>query len=93
MRPVWLVVAALCAGATGLGLFFGSRPALDEGTVILRYAQIYVEETGGALTDCHGAPGRRDDVWLVILCDGTAGRFAYPVGHDGALVEMTGDEA
>jgi len=90
---VWLVMAALCAGAAALGLYFGSRPALDEGAVIIHYAERYAVETGQPREDCHGRPGRRSEVWLVVLCEGAAGRFAYVVGHDGGLVDVEGEEA
>ena len=90
---VWLVIVALSAGAASLGLFLGGQRALDEGAVILHYAERYAAETGQPREDCHGRPGRRADIWLVVLCEGDAGRFAYPVGHDGALMNVEGDEA
>jgi hypothetical protein len=90
---VWVVILALSAGAAGLGLHFGGREALDEGAVIVFYAERYAARTGEPREDCHGRPGRRDDVWLVVLCEGAAGRFAYPVGHDGALMTIDGEEA
>ena len=92
-RLVWVVILALCAGAASLGLYFGSQRPLDEGAIILYYAERYAEATGEPREDCHGRPGRRSDVWLVVLCDGEAGRFAYPVGFDGAVVGVEGDEA
>ncbi|MGX9353762.1 hypothetical protein ACS3SW_00970 [Roseobacteraceae bacterium S113] len=92
-KQVIVVMLVLCAGAASLGLWLGSRPALDEGTVILRYAERYASQTGQSTGDCHGVPGRRADIWLVVLCDGAAGRFAYPVGPDGRLVEIVEDEA
>lgn len=92
-RVVWVVILALCAGAASLGFFLGNMRALDEGEIIVYYAERYAAETGQPRDDCHGRPGRRDTVWIVVLCDGDAGRFAYPVGHDGALVEVEGEEA
>lgn len=90
---VWLVILALSAGAAGVGLMLGSQRALDEGAVIVHYAARYADETGQPREDCHGRPGRREGVWLVVLCEGEAGRFAYPVGPDGALMTIEGDEA
>lgn len=92
-RAVWLVIAALCAGAASMGFYLGGLDAPDEGEIIVYYAERYAAETGLPREDCHGRPGRRPEVWLVVLCEGAAGRFAYPVGHDGALVAVTGDEA
>lgn len=93
MKPVTLVISMLCAGAAGLGLWLGSRPGLDEGRVIARYADVYATETGGAREECHGVPGHRADVWLIVLCEGAAGRFSYPVGFDGALLKTVGEGA
>ncbi|WP_425039572.1 hypothetical protein [Primorskyibacter sp. S187A] len=93
MKAVWIVASALAACGAVFGLLLSRAEPLDEGKVIAFYAAQYVAETGGDLTDCRGLPGRRADVWLIVLCEGAAGRFSYRIGHDGQLEQPTGEEA
>ena len=84
-RVVLAVIVALAATAAVLGLAAGWRyVTLDEGRVIERYAQLYRDETGGALIDCVAQPGQ-GDIWLVIRCNGVETR-TFHVGHRGQLL-------
>ncbi|MCH2164662.1 MAG: hypothetical protein MK098_08415 [Marinovum sp.] len=93
MKQVMGLAIALALIGGAIGLWLGTRPPLDESSVILRYAKLYAQEHSGMEKDCHAVPGRRDGVWLIVLCEGREGRFAYPVNRRGRLIEVTGDEA
>lgn len=89
-RPVLWVMAglSLCAGV--LGFVTGRDVAdLSETDVITAYAEVYAQETGGALTDCAAVPGT-GAVWLVVRCGTGDARRSYAVGHDGGLITGAG---
>ncbi|MGR3490451.1 MAG: hypothetical protein ACU0DW_00220 [Shimia sp.] len=85
MRRGWIALAVVIAVIAVAGLRLGTaRATLSEGDVIVAYAERYVAQTGGALTDCHGkpyAPG-----WLTVICEGQAGVVRYNVDHGGQLM-------
>ena len=71
-----LMTAALCGTAAVLGLWLGSRAMPSEGDAIAVGAALYVEETGGAATDCVGLPAE-GTAWIEVRCAGVNGLFVY----------------
>lgn len=86
-------LVVLMAGYAGVRLG-ESRVDLSATEVIATYAARYVAETGGQLTDCLAVPAEVEDLWLEIICDGTA-RRVYAVDRFGrqVLQDGTGDGA
>ncbi|MCR8826446.1 hypothetical protein [Pseudosulfitobacter koreensis] len=63
---------------------------VDEGALLNHYAQLYVNETGGAasLSDCVGRPGTQGGVRLVISCTTPQGDTrVYMIGRFGGLLQ------
>ena len=83
------------AGLTAIvGLWLGlQRSRITETDVINAYAARYVEETGGAVSDCAARPGEDARVWMIISCGHApeitryfvdrAGRQTQPVQAQG----------
>ncbi|MGR3467576.1 MAG: hypothetical protein ACU0CI_06820 [Shimia sp.] len=85
-RRGWIALGVIVALIAVAGLRLGTaRATLSEGDVIVAYAERYVAQTGGALTDCHGEP--LEAGWLTVICDGPAGRVTYDVDRSGRLMQ------
>ncbi len=65
---------------------------LTETDVINTYAARYLQEAGpGArVSDCVARPGQGAAVWIVVSCEGTAGRYSYHVNRFGGLRHVSG---
>lgn len=63
---------------------------MSETEIINFYAAQFVEETGGAVTECSAAPSDVENARMAITC----GSITYVVGERGALIErQEGPEA
>ncbi|MEO0939616.1 MAG: hypothetical protein AAFY38_15790 [Pseudomonadota bacterium] len=84
-RYVRRVLFALCLVAGALGLWLGmDRAPLDESAAIVAVVERYVEETGGAQTECVARPG--EGVWLEVICV----QARYTVSRAGVITRVDG---
>ncbi len=91
-RNIALSLAVICGLAGLLALWVGLRHIPPSETeIIIRVAQAYVADTGGALTDCYARPSALEQVRLVVFCEGPEQSFAYPVDDLGRLLEIEPD--
>ena len=81
-RSVLLVIAGLVVVAAGLGVVAGSNSVVTETDVINAGAALYVNETGGVVTECVGVPGR-GSVWIEVRCGDEADMRAYLFDEKG----------
>ena len=70
------IISVLAVVAGVLGLVAGSNAGVTETDVINAGAALYVDETGGSVTDCVGLPGA-GDVWIEVRCGDETGMHAY----------------
>lgn len=92
-RPMLISLAALLLFAAVLGTIWGLRAIPpDETAIIGAVAADYVDETGGALTDCFARPSALEHVRLVVICEGGTGpAWARAVDRFGAEVQIDPD--
>ncbi len=86
----YVQLGVLLALALGVGVYLGTRDdVLTDSEIIEAMAARYVEETGGAPTDCFARPAPMDDVRLVVICAPSEGPArAYPVDARGNLMTI-----
>jgi hypothetical protein len=82
---LFLPVAGLVALSGVLGYRLGQP--VNEADIISHFAQQYVDEFGGAMTDCVARPGVAASVRLQVVCTPARGPVVtFPVGARGQLI-------
>ena len=84
MRRFLLPLVALCVFSGAFGLWMGLRfEEPSETDIINGHAARYVNETGGALSDCYAVPGTQAGIRLVVICAPEGAAWVQPVDRWG----------